>query len=128
MLTPRDMIKLEDEKYPEDKIINQIDASIRANFGRWEYQMAFLDMIVPLRIRNKIAAKYCRCGWKYVYHIAGDEKNYSFDKTHFFFSQEPIDESDTNKCFLIQKSEVNANEFAIYKGDNLIENISLEGE
>lgn len=128
MLTPKDMVKLEDEKFPEEDVVLRIDEEIRQNFGKRSYQQAWLDFVVPLRIREKIAAKYCRCGWKYVYHIAGNEKSTTFDKTFFYFNQEPIEEYDIEKFYLVQKSEVNMNEFAIYKGDNLIKNLTLEGE
>lgn len=128
MLTPKDMVKLEDEKFPEDDVVLRIDEEIRQNFGKRSYQQAWLDLVIPLRIREKIAAKYCRCGWKYVYHIAGSEKSATFDKTFFYFSQEPIDEYDIEKFYFVQKSEVNMNEFAIYKGDSLIKNLTLEGE
>ncbi len=128
MLSPKDMMRLEDEKYPEDEIVTLIDDSIRYNFEKYPYQFANLDKIIPLRIRNKIAAKYARCGWKYVYHIAGDEKADSFDRTYFYFSNEPVEDYYVNKFYLVQKSEVNMNEFAIYKGDSLVESISLDGE
>lgn len=128
MLCPKDMIKLEDEHFPEEDVIAKIDAGIRLNFGKREYQIAYLEMVVPLRIRNKIAAKYARCGWKYVYHIAGNEKSATFNKTYFILSMETVDEYDIEKYYLIQKSEVNMNEFAIYKDDKLVETMTLDGE
>lgn len=130
MLSPKDMIKLEDEKYPEEKIIEKIDNSIRSNFEKYDdYQMAVLEMIVPLRIRNNIAAKYARCGWTYVYHISGQEKFNNFEKTFFYFSKEALsDEIGIEKCFLVQMSKVDYNKFVVYKEDKLIKEFELNGE
>lgn len=128
MLTPKDMIRLEDEKYPEEDVVDDIDESIRDHFERYEYQVATLDQVIPLRIRNKIAAKYVRCGWKYVYHIAGEEKSSSFTKTYFYFSETPITNYEIDAYYLVQRSEVDANKFAVYYKDSLVNTIDLEGE
>lgn len=129
MLSPKDMIKLEDEKYPEDELISRIDASIRENFEKYDYQMATLEMVIPLRIRNKIAAKYARCGWTYVYHTSGDEKFSGFNKTYFYFSKESLsDDYGMDKFFLVQMSKVDYNKFVVYKDDKLVEEFELDGE
>lgn len=128
MLTPKDIIKLEDDKYSEEKLVQEIDESILNNFEKFSYQEADLNKIVPLRIRNKIAAKYARCGWTYVYHVAGNERFDGFGKTTFYFSKEVVNGSIMDKFFLVQMSKVDYNKFVVYKDDKLVEEFELDGE
>lgn len=118
MLGPKDLNSV---KYDMDKIISEIDASLKV-FHKWyPWDSAILDYELPVEVRNELAIKYLN-GWKYIYHITTSENGERAGLTAFHFSEESI-EKDINK-FLVTKSEINENEFVVYRNDVLLETIS----
>lgn len=69
MITPKQASKL--SRYTDKEplvIIQDIDKSIKQNHNIQPYEMAILDYEVPWSIRDRIAQRYLKAGWNYVYH------------------------------------------------------------
>lgn len=125
MYSPKDVRSLIDKRYPEESIIENIDEEIERNLETHEYNIAYLDDVIPLRIRNTIVAKYCRCGWKYVCHITGKEEGTAYTGTKFYLSEKPLPDDILSDCYMITKSEVESDKYAVYYKESLVENIDL---
>lgn len=84
MVSPQDLKSSDNSKIPD--LIHKIDNSILSNHGTFDdCEIAELNERVLPDLRNKIALKYIKAGWNYVYHksVSKDGR----DITAFIFSQ-----------------------------------------
>lgn len=81
MISPEDIEKIDKEEI--DKLINQIDKSIIANHGAFDFELATVDKTLPLGLKIAVGQKYKEVGWPYVYHRAISTGSGS---TQFIFS------------------------------------------
>ncbi len=118
MLGPNDM----KNHYDMDKVITDIDESMKGYHKWYSWEQAVIDYELPVEFRNEIAKKYIEAGWKYVYHITTSENNERAGLTAFKFSEKPVSSDD--RSFVVMRSEVNQNEFVVYRNDTLLYTIN----
>lgn len=92
MITPKQASKL--SRYTDKEplvIIQDIDKSIKQNHNIQPYEMAILDYEVPWSIRDRIAQRYLKAGWNYVYHdVRPMDETEQKRKTVFYLSTTEI--------------------------------------
>lgn len=92
MISPKDIIKIENEKVDIDKLIEEIDESIKSFHGWYIWEFALIEHDLSVEIRNKIAKKYIEAGWNYVYHQTSKENGERPGLSSFMFSTTKIEE------------------------------------
>lgn len=94
MITPNDLTNIELENTDFEKLIEQIDESIKSYHGWWKWEEAIIPNEYPVSVRNEIAKRYKKTGWKFVYHQTSSENGERAGLTCFKFSNEKLENID----------------------------------
>lgn len=118
MLGPNDL----KSKLDIQELVYQIDESMKRFHEWYPWESAVIEGEPSVDVRNEIAIKYIQAGWNYVYHNTTSENGERAGLTGFEFSNTPLEKPNPN-AFLVIRSEINPNEFVVYKKDCLVKTI-----
>ena len=91
MITFNDLTNIELENTDFEKLINQIDESIKSYHGWWTWEEAIIPNEYSVPVRNEIAKRYKKAGWNFVYHQTSSENGERAGLTCFKFSNEKLE-------------------------------------
>ena len=96
-LSPEQINKIDNKLYNIDDIEKEVDESIKEYHGWYPWEEALIDREYPVEVRNKVAKRYIKAGWKYVYHHTSSENDERPGLTLFRFSNDIISHCENGK-------------------------------
>lgn len=89
-ITPEQVSKIDNTLYNIDDIEAEVDESIKNYHGWYPWEEALVDREFPVEVRNEVAKRYIKAGWKFVYHNTSSENGERPGLTCFMLSNDAI--------------------------------------